>query len=264
MHNQASPSPKTSDNSALSNWLHHHGLLLCGFAWQDLPQSIASAVLNACPSATDDITKSPEHTTLWLMANAGPTFWRRLQASPLHAQPDPVDSYSVALAETIQSRFLNSKANRQLYPASAGQGHIPLMRLGAMANWSVSSPLGLSLHPTYGPWFAYRCAWLSESRAVPHSFIVSATYTEADITRLALNASLCSGCAAPCVKECPAQAVSKASGAQFNSTRCHDYRTPKDSSCHADCHARRACPIGREHQYDDAQLTYHMGMRWKI
>lgn len=248
----------------LPDWLHHHGLLLCGFAWNDLPESITTLVLNACNPTASRSTVPSQHTTLWLLANAGPRFWRRLQDSQHYSQLNPIDSYSVALAQELQERFLQNAALTQLYPPTAHQTHIPLMRLGALANWSVASPLGLSLHPTFGPWFAYRCAWLSESPVVPEAFMVSPTHTEAEVAELALNPSLCLGCSAPCVKHCPAQAVSTEPGTLFNARRCHDYRAPSDSSCHTDCHARRACPVGKEHQYDDAQLAYHMGMRWKI
>ncbi|GIS88980.1 MAG: hypothetical protein CM1200mP18_16900 [Gammaproteobacteria bacterium] len=37
---------------------------------------------------------------------------------------------------------------------------IALQKLGKFAGWSHPSPIGIDLHPRYGPWFAFRAVFL--------------------------------------------------------------------------------------------------------
>ena len=199
---------------------------------------------------------------LVLLANAGPRFWRRLQIESAKNLSNPVDTFSVEKAREFQHTFLRDSRFTQLYPTPAGQSPIPLMRLGRLAGWNIPSPLGLGLHPDYGPWSAYRAAWLTDSAQLPEAFYKEPqTVNITTIDTLQQSAELCVSCTAPCVEACPADAVTH--GEDFNIPRCYDYSEPEDSPCHAHCFARTACPIGADHQYDKAQLTHHMIMRWR-
>jgi len=73
--------------------------------------------------------------------------------------------------------------------------------------------------------------------------------------------NLCLDCSAPCVDACPAQAVHTEQS--FNVQACYEYRKPESSQCHSHCAARRACPIGKQHQYSQAQMAHHMNMTWR-
>ena len=149
-----------------------------------------------------------------------------------------------------------------LYPTPAGQSHIPLMRLGGLAGWNVPSPLGLGLHPKYGPWSAYRAAWITYSEQMPENFYQKPlAFKSTPSKALQQSAELCIACSAPCSAACPAHAVTH--GEQFNVERCDKHRRPETSECHTHCFARIACPIGAEHRYDDSQLVHHMSMRWQ-
>lgn len=241
----------------LTRWLETHGLSLCAFRFSELPENVAELVSQAAPD-----TATLPTSKLLLLANVGPLFWRCLQATSLRTLQDPVDAYSLELANQLNGRFLGNEDFVQLYPTPAHGRNIPLMRLGALAGWNIPSPLGLGLHPEYGPWSAYRAAWLAHSDAVPARYVKKLdAQTTPNLNALQESASLCVGCAAPCADACPANAVRL--GENFNLESCFEHRAPKSSACHTDCFARKACPIGADFHYDDEQIAHHMGMRWR-
>jgi len=245
---------------AITHWLEEHGFLLCAFRWGDLPNSITELIEKSQPPIAR--TEVSDATQLLLLANAGPKFWRCLQSSSFKDHSDPVDSFSLELASEFQCTFLPDSQFTQLYPTPVGQSHIPLMRLGGLAGWNIPSPLGLGLHPDYGPWSAYRAAWLTNSVQLPDVFIKRPnTFKSTDITALQQSADLCVSCSAPCVTACPAAAVTHAENFQIE--RCYEYRRPEISECHTHCFARIACPVGAIHRYDKEQLAHHMAMQWK-
>ena len=247
----------------IAHWLEERGLLLCAFRWNELPEAVSELIENATPDIAP--TEFTHSTRLLLLANAGPKFWRNLQGSSFKGHRDPVDTFSVELAAEFQRQFLNTDRFIQLYPTPKGQSHIPLMRLGGLAGWNTPSPLGLGLHPQYGPWSAYRVAWLTNTEQLPKAFYKEPqafkTTGLTDISDLAHSAELCASCAAPCVTACPANAV--AYGENFKIEPCYEHSQPESSECHNHCFARTACPIGAEYRYDDDQLAHHMMMRWR-
>jgi len=247
-------------HSSTNQWLSQHGLLLCAFRWLDLPSAVSEPTYKALPD--DRARNINENTILVLLANAGPTFWRTLQQSPVKNQLDPVDEFSTSLAQSFQDTFLGDSGYTQLYPTPVNQSHIPLMRLGSLAGWNVASPLGLGLHPKFGPWSAYRAAWLTESTQLPSAFLIPLEKFKHTVSQKVQHISeLCIGCAAPCATACPAKAVKL--GKAFNTDACYQHSRPTDSDCHTHCAARRACPIGQDYEYDNDQLAHHMGMRWR-
>ncbi len=244
----------------IDQWLYQHGLLLCAFRWNELPSSISDITHNTLPVQIAQTIS--DNTILVLLANAGPKFWRSLQLSQLKNNPEPIDDFSVLIANEFQSTYLGNEDFTQLYPTPAKRSHVPLMRLGGLAGWNIPSPLGLGLHPEYGPWSAYRVAWLTQSDQLPNDYFVKPSqFKHIGFNALQDAAELCVGCAAPCTTACPASAVQI--GHNFNIDACHEHREPLTSECHVHCAARRACPIGKDHQYADEQLAHHMGMRWR-
>lgn len=247
----------------IAHWLEERGFLLCAFRWGDLPTSVAELIEKALPALPhDEFGELSDATQLLLLANGGPKFWRCLQRSSYKGHSDPIDTFSLELAGEFQRTFLNNGHFTQLYPTPVGQPHIPLMRLGGLAGWNIPSPLGLGLHPEFGPWSAYRVAWLTDSDQLPDAFINEPqAFNSTDISALQHSAELCVSCSAPCVTACPAAAVTH--GEDFHIERCYEHRRPELSECHTHCFARTACPIGADQRYDNEQLAHHMGMRWR-
>jgi epoxyqueuosine reductase QueG len=115
---------------------------------------------------------------------------------------------------------------------------LPMQRLGRAAGLPAPGPLGLQIHPRFGPWWAYR-AFAVLTVALPEEPTVD---------------SPCEGCPAPCTSVCPGQAV--ATGG-FVLGRCIARRLA-DEGCHLSCAARLRCPVGAAEAYPPEQLGYHM------
>ena len=115
---------------------------------------------------------------------------------------------------------------------------IPFQRLGRAAGLGGPGPLGLQIHPQFGPWWAYR-ALIVLDRALPPR---------------AAPGDGCAGCPAPCVAACPAGAVRRAG---FDVAACHARRLVAEP-CRLSCDARLACVRGPEHRYRDMELAFHM------
>ena len=252
----------------INQWLNEYGLLLCAFKWGELPKAVSDVIEAALPRSTTDSTPNATNfeltidTQLLLLANAGPIFWRCLQRSSTKNHTDPVDTFSQDLAKDFHKNYLSDGNFTQLYPTPDGQAHIPLMQLGRLAGWNIPSPLGLGLHPEFGPWSAYRVAWLTQSNQLPKTYYQQPKpFKPTDLHSLQASAELCVSCSAPCASACPAAAVTH--GEYFNVERCYQHSRPENSDCHTHCFARIACPIGTTHRYDDKQLVHHMKMRWR-
>ena len=197
----------------------------------DLPQSFGEAVQRAQ-------IKLRNYDSLILIGHAGNDMWRQLKNQGRFNGPNPVDDFSRFHAARFINDYLDGCPHQWLYP---GDVAIPLQRLGAMAGWQHSSPLGVGVNEHFGPWFGYRAALLVQP-ALPEDLVNA-------------GESPCDSCLhQPCISSCPAQALSKTAPPQLSA--CVDYRLQQHSPCKAQCLARLACPVGAEHRYDHEQLRY--------
>jgi len=119
---------------------------------------------------------------------------------------------------------------------------IPFQEVALKMGVGVLSPLGLVLHPTFGPWIAFRALLLCESIFWQDGPKALATWNP------------CPGCSAPCMAICPAKALTRKN---VHLDKCYDYRLANPSQCFDRCLAREACPIGQEHQFSREQINYH-------
>ena len=188
---------------------------------------------------------APEHACrqLILIGNAGRAMWTALQASGI-ASADAIDDFSV---QTVMRWFAGQFPQHRctlLYPGDAPLG---LQTLGQLAGWHRPTPFMLGILPQWGSWFGYRVALLADT-ALPPTAPLRAE-------------SPCAACSEkPCIAACPAQAMTPTG---FDLQRCAAYRLRPDSPCRFRCLARDACPVGREHRYDEAQLrhSYSVSLR---
>jgi ferredoxin len=183
-----------------------------------------------------------------IVGDGGAAFFARFQSASAPpssvgraAEPDPLDRYTAEVTGRAAARALAplGVAYRIVHPFDAGERPWPFQRLGLAAGLPGPGPLALQVHPTYGPWWAYRAL-----------VVVGVELAEA-----APLSAPCDGCAAPCVSACPGGAVRTAG---FAAAACVEARLAR-SACQLDCAARRACVVGREHAYGAAQLAFHMG-----
>ena len=194
---------------------------------------------SAGPSAAELL---PHIGTLMLVGDGGPTFFQRFQASRVvTAEGDnPLDDYTRSRIASVVERVLHPEgipyAIRHPFGDEGGRP-LPFQRLGCAAGLAAPGPLGLQIHPVYGPWWAYRAL---VATTLPHDEAVEEF------------APFCPRCEQPCVTGCAVHP----SVARGTAT------TPVgEATCGDGCGARGRCPVGVEHRYSMAQVAFHARAR---
>lgn len=178
-----------------------------------------------------------------LIGSGGPAFFDRFASGSPEAADrarNPLDRYTKRVVEAAAGEALAplGVARAVYFPFDGAEPLIPFQRLGRAAGLGGPGPLGLQIHPRFGPWWAYR-ALVVVDRELP--------------ARPPIGDG-CAACDAPCVDACPAHAVARAG---FGVAACHARRLSAEP-CRLSCAARIACIRGPEHRYSDAQLAFHM------
>jgi ferredoxin len=176
-----------------------------------------------------------------LIGDGGGAFFRRFEGEGDRGAADPLDRHTERAVERAVQRALAGMecAHRIVHPFGEAPPFLPFARLGAAGGVPPAGPLGLQVHPTFGPWWAYR-AFVLLSAPVPDEPPMP---------------SACVGCSAPCVDACPAEAV-RPDG--FAVGRCLERRLASASPCGLVCDARDRCVVGPAHRYPAPQVRYHM------
>lgn len=230
--------PYQTLNSALLNdaGLNCHAV----FSIEDLSVEVKATLFERCAQARD-------YRQLILIAHAGQQLWQSLNESAvdINDEAHPIDTYTVDFVQ----RFLTSAhptANYEIvYP---GADTVSLQELGKLAGWHHDSPFMVGINAHFGSWFAYRALVLAN--------------TNLPVTQRNVSQSPCVTCVGtPCISACPPRALDDG---KFNLDKCLAYRQQTNSQCENTCLARRACPVGSEHSYTDAQMQYHYGRSMKM
>ncbi|MES1158079.1 MAG: hypothetical protein ABUL67_03160 [Haliangium ochraceum] len=181
-----------------------------------------------------------------VVGDGGPAFFARFQGQAAGQPPgdDPLDRHTRSSIDNAVSDVLGptglNVGSRTMYPfmTEPARSALPFQRLGVAAGLPAAGPLGLQIHPTYGPWWAYR------------ALIVVA----APLVGGPPLAASCPGCPRPCEAACPGGAVA-AGGFAVGACGAHRLRDPR---CHDSCAARLGCPVGSDHSYPASQAAFHM------
>ena len=159
-------------------------------------------------------------------------------------QPNPLDRWTKASVGPVALAV----GSVGLYPF--GEKVWPFQQWAKEATGVHSSPLGLLIHPTYGLWTALRGALVFEQ--------------DFEVPRPEERESPCLSCAdKPCLSSCPVHAFTFDG---YDSDLCRTYvRSVEGEECRNNgCQARRACPVGSEHQYGAEQQAFHMSIFARI
>jgi hypothetical protein len=196
------------------------------------------------PNSADGVPSSVDDRparTLVLVGWTGRFGFDAFNVSPEAAdgKPHPLDRWSKRVIDALAEAF----GAWPLYPFGGPPYH-PFQRWAERADQVSPSPLGLLIHPCWGLWHSYRgaLAFASHLAFEPQE----------------ARPSPCKSCMGrPCLSACPVGAFTPGS---YDAAACADHlRTPAGRECLArGCLARRACPVGREHAYDEAQARFHM------
>lgn len=176
--------------------------------------------------------------TVVVVGHAGPLLWQRFTAARPDG-PDPLDRWTRATLAPVAERV-----GASLVLPNDGPPWHPFQRWAVRAEAVHPSPLGLLIHPQFGLWHALRAALLfPDARALPPR---------------PETASPCAACAArPCLTACPVGAFN---GTRYDATTCAAHvGSAAGTDCRErGCRARRACPVGRDRAWGDAQQAFHM------
>ncbi|MBT5265199.1 MAG: ferredoxin [Rhodospirillaceae bacterium] len=181
--------------------------------------------------------------TLVLIGNAGPemfaAFTRDVASDPDIERPDPLDTWTreklAEVSKTMDAEFLH---------VSDGPPYHPFQRWAMRAEGLKPSPIGVLVHPEFGPWHAYRGALLlAEKLDIP---------PPPD-----LGTSPCETCEdKPCQTTCPVWAIG---GEIYDVPVCARHVSTEGIDCRdGGCLARRACPVGWQWAYEEKQARFHM------
>jgi Fe-S-cluster-containing hydrogenase component 2 len=188
------------------------------------------------PTSADGL--GPGVATVLLVGNAGPAMWQAFsRAVPESA--DPLDAWTRATVDDVATRF----GARAAYPFD-GPPYWPFQRWAMRCDDVHPSPIGVLIHPRYGPWHAYRAALLVAEPV--------------DLPQAARGPAPCAACTQkPCLGACPVGAFAD-DGYDVPACAAH-IRSESGTACMArGCLARHACPVGAEYRYADAQSAFHM------
>lgn len=177
-----------------------------------------------------------------IVGNVGSRLWPIFEAARNDRPSLTLDQWT---AETV-GRIAAAFAVDAVFPFEGPPYH-PFLRWAKRTGTLFASPLGLTIHPTYGLWHAFRAALLLDHRP--------------DLAREKVI-SPCDSCATkPCLSACPVNAFT-AEGYAFET--CLDHLvTPVNDCRQRGCLARLACPIGTEHHYVRDHAAFHMGQLLK-
>jgi hypothetical protein len=190
---------------------------------------------------------APGTRSIIVIGNGGGAFWGSLkQHADKHpgwmARDNPLDDFTRVVIERDIAPTLTGLTHAIIYPFISNAPTLNFMEAGKAAGLSGPSIIGVVVHPTYGPWIAFRAAILLNEPI--------------DQPGKAYGFDPCPSCTArTCISACPAEAVSVASG--WDIPKCLTHRVEVETVCAPRCHARAGCVLGPEHRYPEDELAYH-------
>ena len=193
------------------------------------------------PQETLDPPPEGAVRALLLIGNAGSALWPHFQAARAArtAKGETAPSLDQWTKEVIEPIAAGIGAGA-VYPFEGPPFH-PFTRWAMRCGTLFRSPLGLTVHPVFGLWHAFRAALL-----LPEPMTLPVLPGE----------NPCSTCLdRPCLRACPVEAFS-AVGYDFE--RCLDHLAGPGEACRElGCLARSACPVGQAYRYRPAHAAFH-------
>ena len=203
------------------------------------------AVAEASRASTID----HEARSIVVIGNGGGALWAALKS---HAgrnagwweRDNPLDDFTREVVERDVAGPIRASGVRcvTVYPFMSNGPTLNFIELGKVAGITGPSILGVTVHPVYGPWIAFRAALLLDEAI--------------DSPGDAIGFDPCPRCTVrSCIPACPGGAVSIESG--WDIPKCLTHRVEVEADCTPRCHARAGCVLGPEHRYPDDELAYH-------
>lgn len=172
-----------------------------------------------------------------IVGNVGSAVWPFFEGARQISPGLTLDRWTKDVIGDIAERF----DIEAVYPFEGPPYH-PFIRWAERTGTLFPSPIGLTIHPIYGLWLAFRAALLIDhpldAKPVP-----------------VLHP--CDDCQdRPCLTACPVGAFS---GEGYDFEACLDHlATPVNDCRQRGCRARIACPIGQGFRYEEDHAAFHM------
>lgn len=183
----------------------------------------------------------PERTVqpkrIAIIGNVGSLIWPVFESARQERPDLTLDQWTEGVIDRIASDF----SLEAVYPFKGPPYH-PFIRWAQRTGVLFASPIGLTIHPTFGLWLAFRAALLIDQ----------------DLEEPETTAEHpCESCQdRPCLSSCPVGAFT-AEGYQFDA--CLDHVASPGNVCsHGGCLARIACPVGQAYRYRQPHAAFHM------
>lgn len=210
---------------AVARQLRPHGL--------DLVHPFAVAWFNAAVEPAQRLPDLGRGDALGLLVGNTRALWAPFLAAcradaALRDAADPIERYTEARVVPAVAALGRRSALRWAHDPAP---RLAIQRLADATGLAPLSPVGLNVHPVYGPWFALRAA-----------VVLDAAGPAGAAPAPALP---CPDCAHACVP-----AFERARAAQGG-------RLAIAATWRLWLAVRDACPIGRAFRYDEAQIRYH-------
>lgn len=183
-----------------------------------------------------------------LIGNAGQDMWHVFSKSPEYAdgEKDPMNRWTKRVLDEIAS-LLGASV---VYPFD--EPYWPFQRLAQKAANAQPSPLGILIHSEFGLWHAFRGLIIFDEVQGYESQINALGFQAESLNHP------CDNCfEKPCLSICPVGAFT---GKRLDVQSCFSHLdSPAEPHCMmSGCEARRGCPVAKEHQYNSAQMKFHM------
>ncbi|MBU4531054.1 MAG: ferredoxin [Hoeflea sp.] len=228
------------DIETLEAELAGHGLCLRGWVFPDAETAPRLSTGGAAAA-------------VGLIGHLGGDFWPIFET--WHHQHSGVENPFDSWSKAVITPLALSAGGEAVFPSD--KPWQPFQQWARAAEGLKGSPLGMLIHPVYGLWHGYRGAILFGPEALAQLGL-SAAANEAGS---AVGATIhpCDTCVdKPCLSACPVDAFSP-NGFDVASCRAYLKTDPGRKGCMSTgCLARDACPVGRAHRYDGAQIRFHM------
>ena len=207
----------------------------CAEGGIDLCATCASADYDAAVPAEYRLPDVGRARALVVVLGNTRALWPHVRDAVARGDRDPVDDYVArvirgAVAEALAPLTPRPRVEIRFAPEPPPR-RVAMQRLAHVAGLAWLAPSHMCVHPTFGPWLALRAAVVIDVEGPP--------------ARLPI--------AAPC--DC-------ATGCQPALDRAIAAGPPRDQAELRDrwrlwLAVRDACPVGREHRYEDDQIRYH-------
>ena len=178
--------------------------------------------------------------SILIVGNAGSEIWPKFSLGWQEFQSSaPLDHWTESVLRDVAITY-----NYGVVFPFEGPPYYPFQRWALESKIFSQSPLGVLIHKVYGPWLAFRGAFLS-------SEVI-------DFAQNGGDTELCKSCVdKPCLSVCPVDAISLDNG--YDANACRTYlRKESEADCQIGCKARCACPYGTEYRYDSNHARFHM------